>query len=530
MNQEDVVSCVMCTYGRFTCVERSIQFWINQDYEGKSELIIYNTSVEHPISLGEQIQNKFPEKTKNIKIINNNTNYLTKENYTNIGDIRRDALQHASGEYYICWDDDDIFLPWNIRQCMDGLKANPRAWAWKPKKSMMWMLGNDPTLAENMMEASIIVRLSKVIRSGFFAHQGGGEHINWIDEFHKEKKFHIENNSIPAYCFNWADEGKMRGHKQSGSIDRKDNFEYHKKNTTDHAKRPVGIFDPKEINKIYQAHINYIEKQIGIKNSDYIITQELFDKYIKKYKKIPLISFRTARWKEEELPEDLKIRHENFAKKIGGATMKYYDDDMCRKTIELYGDKEVLKAYDSLIPTSYKADLWRYVILYLYGGVYSDIDFQALEVVDFNEMVDCDMVLSLDLPSSGKGIQIALMAFKSKSKFLKYLIEEITSFINLKKYGYNHFDITGPKAFERIFKSFFNIDNLELKQYHKKGIDDNMYNIDIKYKQDGAGSMSDIQDKPIFLFKNSNDYYSLVHKDMTKHYSVLWGKRKVYKR
>jgi len=57
-----------------------------------------------------------------------------------------------------------------------------------------------------------------------------------------------------------------------------------------------------------------------------------------------------------------------------------------------------------------------------------------------------------------------------------------------------------------------------------------MYNIDIKYKQDGAGSMSDIQDKPIFLFKNSNDYYSLVHKDMTKHYSVLWGKRKVYKR
>lgn len=283
MIQENLVSCVMCTYGRFTCVERSIQFWINQDYEGQSELIIYNTSVEYPISLGKQIQDQFPEKTKNIKIINNNTNYLTKENYTNIGDIRRDALLHASGEYYICWDDDDIFLPWNIRQCMDGLRANPVAWAWKPQRSMMWATNEDPKICENMMEASIIARLDKVIQYGFNPHQGGGEHINWIDEFNREKKFHIENNSIPAYCFNWADQGEIRGHKQSGTIDREDNFEYHKKNTTDHAKRSIEIFDPKEINRIYQAHINSIKKQIGIENSGYTVTQKLFDKYIKKY-------------------------------------------------------------------------------------------------------------------------------------------------------------------------------------------------------------------------------------------------------
>jgi len=278
-----MISCIMCTYGRFTCVERSIQFWLNQDYKGSMEFIIYNTDVDYPITLGEEIKNQFPEKIKNIKIINNNTNYLTKENYTNIGDIRRDSLSHASGAYYICWDDDDIFLPWNVSQCVDGLKANPMMWAWKPQRSMMWACNEDPKICENMMEASIIARLDKIIQYGFKPHQGGGEHIDWINEFSKQKKYHIEKNSIPAYCFNWADEGEIRGHKQSGTIDREDNFEYHKQNTTDHAKRPVGIFDPKEINKIYQAHINSIKKQIGIEDSGYTVTQKLFDKYIKKY-------------------------------------------------------------------------------------------------------------------------------------------------------------------------------------------------------------------------------------------------------
>lgn len=250
------------------------------------ELIIYNTDVDHPIILGEEIKEKFPEKVKNIKIINNNVNYLTKEDYTNIGDIRRDSLSHASGIYYICWDDDDVFLPWNVRQCVDGLQANSGAWAWKPERSMMWPSGQDPKICGNVMEASIIARLDKIRQYGFVAHQGGGEHLDWIQKFTTQHKFHIEKNSIPGYSFNWADQGKMRGHKQSGTIDRADNFEYHKKNTTDHAKRPVEIFGAEEVNKIYQTHIASIKKQIGVTDSGYTVSQELFDKYVKKYEMI----------------------------------------------------------------------------------------------------------------------------------------------------------------------------------------------------------------------------------------------------
>jgi hypothetical protein len=46
------VSCVMTTYRRFTCVERSIACFLSQDYEN-TELIIYNTDDKHPLSLDD---------------------------------------------------------------------------------------------------------------------------------------------------------------------------------------------------------------------------------------------------------------------------------------------------------------------------------------------------------------------------------------------------------------------------------------------------------------------------------------------
>jgi hypothetical protein len=262
----------MNTYRRFTCVQRSINFFLNQKLnpETETELIIFNTDVEHPLILGKSLLPYFNQ----IQIINNNTDYQTYSDYTNIGAIRRDSILHATGSHYICWDDDDVFLPWNIQQCVDGLNRNPDLWAWKPKKSLWWCTGKDPSVAENNMEASIIVNLERLREVSFSSHQGGGEHIQWLDKFQKLKKIIADKQSIPAYCFNWADQGLMRGHKQSGSIDRKDNFEHHKKETKDFATRPLELFDPQEINSIYEKMI------FAIKDSG-CFDSEIIDKYIK---------------------------------------------------------------------------------------------------------------------------------------------------------------------------------------------------------------------------------------------------------
>jgi hypothetical protein len=273
------ISCIMNTYRRFTCVNRSIRLFLNQDSDVEKELIIYNTDTEYPMTLSENLLNK------NIRVINNNTDLITGEDYKNIGSIRRDSLTFAEGTHYICWDDDDIFLPWHIRQCVDGFNKNPEIWSWKPLISMYWKHNGDIELAFNNMEASILVNLEKLKSIGFLPHQGGGEHLYWMDVFKKQRKFYEERNIVPSYCFNWSDKGIVAGHKQSGSIDRPDNFEFHKQNTKDFAQRPIdGICDTQEI---YKKHIELLKNNIEVEQEifkiPFVIKKETYQKYCEQY-------------------------------------------------------------------------------------------------------------------------------------------------------------------------------------------------------------------------------------------------------
>lgn len=262
----------MNTYRRFTCVNRSIKFFLDQNCDIETELIIYNTDVEYPLELSNNLLNK------NIIVINNNIDLHTHQPYTNIGGIRRDSLRYATGTHYICWDDDDIFLPWHIRQCVDGFKNNKNIWAWKPFISFFWQTNCEPIFAGNNMEASILVDLSKLKEFGFDNHQGGGEHLNWMNQFKKHNKFYIDKEIVPSYCFNWSDIGEMRGHKQSGTIDRIDNFEYHKQNTKDFAKDKLKA--DINVKEIYSRHFNVIKENLDKNLIDgFVIKKELYNKY-----------------------------------------------------------------------------------------------------------------------------------------------------------------------------------------------------------------------------------------------------------
>ena len=53
-----------------------------------------------------------------------------------------------------------------------------------------------------------------------------------------------------------------------------------------------------------------------------------------------------------------------------------YNDADCRAFIRSAFPPDVLYAYDLLIPTAFKADLWRYCVLYKFGGVYLDVKYR----------------------------------------------------------------------------------------------------------------------------------------------------------
>lgn len=48
-----------------------------------------------------------------------------------------------------------------------------------------------------------------------------------------------------------------------------------------------------------------------------------------------------------------------------------YDDNDCNQYISQLDNNDYLKViYHQLIPGAYKADLWRLLVLYEYGGIY----------------------------------------------------------------------------------------------------------------------------------------------------------------
>jgi len=53
-----------------------------------------------------------------------------------------------------------------------------------------------------------------------------------------------------------------------------------------------------------------------------------------------------------------------------------FNDDACRDFLVRTFPPDVLYAYDLLIPSAFRADLWRYCILYMFGGVYMDIKYK----------------------------------------------------------------------------------------------------------------------------------------------------------
>lgn len=86
-------SCIMLTYGRVAHAEESIQCFLDQDFKGARELIVFNSF------LPQRLKGDFP----NVKIVN------AESRPPNLGRCRNAAISHASGNIIIVWDDDNIF-------------------------------------------------------------------------------------------------------------------------------------------------------------------------------------------------------------------------------------------------------------------------------------------------------------------------------------------------------------------------------------------------------------------------------------
>jgi mannosyltransferase OCH1-like enzyme len=222
---------------------------------------------------------------------------------------------------------------------------------------------------------------------------------------------------------------------------------------------------------------------------------------------IPFNIFQT--WHSKELPplmnrivEKIKVINPEFFYHL-------FDDNDCREFIKNNFEPTILNAYDSLIPGAYKADLWRYCVLFIKGGIYLDIKYAPINNFKFINLTEAEhWVLDVDK----NNIYNALIVCKPNNPILLAAINKIVENVKNKFYGNSSLEPTGPKLLSLFFT---NEQKNQFDMYH-----DFYMSFENRF----------IYLNNYLVLKSYNGYIT-EHNNNKRidHYSDLWKKKNIYK-
>lgn len=168
--------------------------------------------------------------------------------------------------------------------------------------------------------------------------------------------------------------------------------------------------------------------------------------------RIPLLIIQTN--EKDEIPRGMYSATKTILDYNPEYAYTYFNDSAARKFIIDNYPQRVLYAYDKLIPGAYKADLFRYCVLYKMGGVYIDMGMVAecplRDVIRPN-----DEFISPE--DAGYGyIYNAFICSVPGHPILKNAIDISIYNIEKSNYGINALDVTGPCVLAKALKHHIN--------------------------------------------------------------------------
>ena len=229
---------------------------------------------------------------------------------------------------------------------------------------------------------------------------------------------------------------------------------------------------------------------------------------------VPLNIFQT--WKSKDLlGKNLLNSIKNIQESNPEFNYLFYNDNECETFIKENFEFSVYEAYTKLVPGAYKADLWRYCILYFYGGIYIDIKYECINNFKFIDLINekrlFPHVLDRKMGWAKKqvGFYNGFMISKPKNMFLMKLINKVVENVRTKFYGLNCLHPTGPLLVAITFEEEETLPAIFDFYYSNNG----MF---IEYKQQK-------------ILKINETYRSEMTTYKDNHYGVLYQKKMIYK-
>lgn len=202
------ILALCCTYGRHSCLERSIRMFLDQDYEGEHIMLIFDSGkVEQTLDL--------PDLPSNKQIV-----YIHAGTFKSVGEKYNAAIKYWYPYHptiVTSWNDDDIFLPNHLSEGNKGFEkaSSLGKRAYKPYNSY-FRDSKAITLVHNVLEPSIFVDES-LIREIGYDNVNVQYHQKWLNPLTKQNLILVDPDGVPTLVYNWGDTTPV--HKMSGTVD-----------------------------------------------------------------------------------------------------------------------------------------------------------------------------------------------------------------------------------------------------------------------------------------------------------------------
>ena len=423
-----LVSCLCVTRDRLTSLKRAIHCFLEQTYPNRELLIICDEDDSQTV--------KFVKSIHHTQI----RYHIVPENQSeNLGQLRNLSIEKSKGEYFCQWDDDDWYSPQRISVQLaaairNGKSASllPRWYIYAAKKKKL-VLSNI-----RFWEGSILCKRDIGIDTRLYLEVSRGEEEDLIRYLVVKDDIAIEDNpELYVYCY-------------SGN----------------------NTWDEQHFNKIL-SRSQAVDEDTKIRIKEKILFDSSND-HGKPFE-IPRIIHQTAR--KEKLSERLAHLQQKVTSLHPEWQYKFYDNAACRKFIEDHAPL-LLSCYDQLPRDIQRADLFRYIVVYIEGGFYIDTDMDIQRPLDSLCMHDCVLAQEKLLSENDEGygvqdrLRVANYMFGAKpyDPFIAKIIVEIANNTSQTTITAENdiLETTGPGMLTRLYHDYeyaADITLLENKQY-----------------------------------------------------------------
>jgi hypothetical protein len=181
-----MIDCLMGTYGRHALACEALACFLQQSATSEATLLIYN---QHPVPL------RFDH--PRVRVVNETPPPGS------LRFIRRRMLDLADpcAEFIHFWDDDDLYLPWHLEDCLEHIGANV---AWKP--ASCWMSEQNVKFSRHMntFEGSWIFRADYLQAAPLHTHPTYTDHPAYLQTIEAKLLATTELGAATSYIYRWS--------------------------------------------------------------------------------------------------------------------------------------------------------------------------------------------------------------------------------------------------------------------------------------------------------------------------------------